>query len=911
MALAAGTRLGPYEILAPLGAGGMGEVYKARDPRLNRDVAIKVLPANTIGDPTAEARFEREARAIAAVSHPHICAIYDIGVADLGLSVRATYIVMELLEGETLYRQLARGPFEIGALLDHAIALSDALDVAHTRGLVHRDLKPANIIVTIRGVAKILDFGLAKIAEPSDVSTRAAEGVITGEGATVGTVAYMSPEQLRGSPLDTRTDLFSLGLVLYEMATGRRAFTGSTSAVVSAAILGEEPPAPGALRPDLPPKLEDVILKTLEKDRDLRYQGADELRADLKRIRRQTAGVGVPAPAGATPVPQAAAASPPISASATVPVVPPSSSDTQVVAELIGRHRFLAVAVAVVVVSALTAGIWLWRRGERPATVGSASFPNLEIQRLTFTGDVSFPAISPDGKFIAYVRSGAVWARQVTVENEVQVVAPVDGRTYRHLTFTPDGTSIDFVTVEKAIPRLSRVPLLGGAITPIATHVYSPVGWSPDGRFLAFTRAEENSTTTSVVIANADGSHERTLATRQEPLYFMSTFVGLGASAGTISRPAWSVDGRSMLIAGGSDSPERLENSTELVTLDAASGREIRALPVKDHLAFGAAWLDESRLLLEGGDNFIYSLWSSDLKGEHWVSLTREFAAFIMFDLTADRRMAVAVNSERRTALWIADGSGDHAAVLVPESAGGASSPLVDAADGVVYSVMTSDGFYATHRIASGASQPTLVANKVQHRGSVAASRDGHVVVFTGSEGGLPLYRVNADGSQLIKLVDRDAGLPALPPGGRVLFTRALGGLYSVSLEGGTVRKLTDRIVTGAPQVSPDGTRLLFPTEKTRVVALCDLPDCTNITEVTVARGGTPRWAPDGRGIAYIYPADHRNLWEQPFDGSPDHALTHFDDGRIQEFAWSPDGKRLALARGQTLNDLVLIKGLR
>src|SRR5688572_23514695 len=297
MHAAPGTRLGPYEIVRPLGAGGMGEVYEARDTRLDRLVAIKVLPAGMARDADARARFDREARAIAAINHPNICALHDIGDAD-----GHGFLVMERLEGETLQERLQRGPLDLAQIVDFGIALADALDAAHARGLIHRDLKPANIFVTTRGIIKILDFGLVKSVEGDPDITRSAGDALTAAGSTFGTVAYMSPEQLRAEPLDVRTDLFSLGLVLYEMATGQRAFAGTTSAVVAAGILHQQPPAPRTLRAELPPRLEETILKALEKDRALRCQSAAELRADLTRVKRD--GGSAPRMAeGAPPAP--------------------------------------------------------------------------------------------------------------------------------------------------------------------------------------------------------------------------------------------------------------------------------------------------------------------------------------------------------------------------------------------------------------------------------------------------------------------------------------------------------------------------------------------------------------------------------------------------------------------------------
>jgi serine/threonine protein kinase/TolA-binding protein len=277
-----GQTLGPYRVLAKVGEGGMGEVYRAHDTRLGRDVAIKVLPADG-RSAEARQRFEREARAVAALQHPNICTVFDVGETADGQD----YLVMELLRGVTVHEQTARGqPLSLAELIDAGIALADALDTAHSAGIVHRDIKPANILLTPRG-PKILDFGIAKTTEtPSSVDATTEGAFLTERGSTLGTLSYMSSEQLRGETVDARSDLFSLGLVLYEMITGRRAFTGDTTAVATAALLHEEPVPPRAARPDLPASLEAVVLKALEKDRALRYQHAAELRSDLLRVKR-------------------------------------------------------------------------------------------------------------------------------------------------------------------------------------------------------------------------------------------------------------------------------------------------------------------------------------------------------------------------------------------------------------------------------------------------------------------------------------------------------------------------------------------------------------------------------------------------------------------------------------------------
>jgi serine/threonine protein kinase/tetratricopeptide (TPR) repeat protein len=285
MTLAGGTRLGPYEILSAVGAGGMGEVYKARDTRLDRTVAIKVIPHEFGADPECRARFEREARTIASLNHPHICTLHDVGEHE-----GSTFLVMELLEGEALRARLSRGRLAVTAIVDMAIQLADALEAAHDKGIVHRDVKPENVFVTTRETAKLLDFGIAKLSAAQAAMTGAVTVTRAGTGSLVlGTIGYMSPEQARGEPLDARSDLFSLGAVLYEMETGTPPFRGTTSGAVLSEILTKAPTAPVRLNPTVPPDLDRIVNKLLEKDRELRYQSARDLRVDLERLRRTLA----------------------------------------------------------------------------------------------------------------------------------------------------------------------------------------------------------------------------------------------------------------------------------------------------------------------------------------------------------------------------------------------------------------------------------------------------------------------------------------------------------------------------------------------------------------------------------------------------------------------------------------------
>ena len=905
-----GTTISHYRVLEKLGGGGMGVVYKAEDTRLDRSVALKFLPDDVSSDAQALSRFRREAKAASALNHPNICTIYDIGEAD-----GHTFIAMEFLEGMTLREKIAGRPLDTEIALSLGIEIADALDAAHSAGIVHRDIKPANIFITKRGHPKILDFGLAKVGAGARVAEAASVGEatiseehLTSPGTALGTVAYMSPEQVRAKELDARTDLFSFGTVLYEMVTGALAFRGESSGVIFNAILERQPVAPARLNPNVPSELERIISKSLEKDRNLRYQHASEIRADLLRLKRDTeSGRQVAtAPAGVVAAIQS--------------TTQPSQTSSSAVIAAAKEHKWGIVAgVFTVLILLGSAGFGVYSLLHRPAP---APFQKFTVMQVTNSGKAARAAISPDGRYVLSVMDDnglqSLWLRNVPTGSDTQVIPP-SASEYRSLAFSPDANYVYFrkaQTTAGGYYNLYRSPVLGGTPQTVVRNIDSDIAFSPDGQRIAYVRVNDAEVDKyRILTASLEGNEEKVL------------LIGSIASEFPISL-AWP---RSDEISY-SYSPEQGIGAID--SLDVHPGKSHRLGTFNGKFPTEIHWSPDGHTLFaryigatsKGQIGFLSGT------GGDIEPITRDTNNYTTLTLSADgRTLATVLATSYATVSILSEGGhrfGEPRPLLSQSNEFDEISALSWGADGNLL-ISSSSGRLSRLGV-DGKNKTELLTDSSAFILSPSSCGTNYLVLTWGFHGGTNsqnIWRTNADGSSPLKLTDGKADyFPVCSPDQKwVYYVESMSPhIYRVPLD---ASGKTEAII-GMPQdyragqlgISPNGKSLATVATKATGAAALKIavfelgssspPRMLDASHYSVrALPSTLQFSFDGKSLAYaIRENGVDNLWVQPLDGSAGHAITDFKSEQIWSFSLSPDGKSLAVLRGHYDSDVVLLQ---
>lgn len=920
-----GEKLGRYEIREKIGSGGMGEVYLAHDEQLDRNIALKVLLPEFGSDEERVQRFKLEAKTVSSINHPGIITIHEIGEANDRL-----YIATEFVDGTTLREKIESGELDLIQSLRIAEQVADALAIAHASGIVHRDIKPENIMIRRDGYAKILDFGLAKprwFSKAVGAEDATIQLVKTQPGMVMGSVRYMSPEQARGKETDERTDVWSLGVVLYEMLTGKNPFEGDTVSDSLAAVIHVEP----TQIETAPEELQEILYKALQKNSSDRYASIKDFALDLRDLRDEiehdstsrrmslhnsTKAVGIHNTGeNKTLIHQTLSAE---SEAAR------NQNKTQAYsrASSAPKERSYFPLFAVVCAAILAVGAWFIL----PKILGNPpKFQTVQVSRLTDSGKARLASVSPDGKLVAFVndREGqqSISVRQVATESSVEIVPPVNVE-FHQPTFTPDGDYIFYVSNNRGIGTAYQVSTLGGESKKILNDVDSPVTFSPDGKRFGFIRHNPNEGGDTIFIVNSDGSN---------PTPFMQT---KETGFDRFSDLAWSPDGERFLVSAFKSAVESAQK-VQIGLID-VQNKSFHTLGEKPwHKAGGFQWLaDGDSFVFVGLANFgeTMQIRQMNINGDEIKQITNDTNDYISLSISADGGEMMTTKVETISSFWSFAPSTKELKQVINESKNLLGyAGLSQLPDGrILFSKMNDKEINIFSASENGGDEKQLTRGAGFNMQPVASPDGKYIVFYSNRNSSNGIWRMNPDGSNPVQITSNDQGMDGqiqiTPDSKTVFFNRSRndGGksaIMQVSIDGGEAKSLMPESETGVmlPRLSRDGKNLAFhryiydPNTGTfdtavRIVGLSENKIDENAKKIEFGIHPEFRWSPDGKALTFINRNGVDNIWNLSIENKKETPLTEFTSGNITNLAWSNDGKRLLISRSIVNSDLILIK---
>jgi serine/threonine protein kinase len=923
-----GQTVSHYRILSELGRGAMSVVYLGRDERLKRYVAIKMLNKEHHARSSQQgSRLLREARAISQINHPNIATIYDYGETDDGQS----FIVMEYVEGETLGEVLKRKTLSVSRSVEIVASVAAALLEAHSKGIIHRDIKPSNIIINKRGEVKVLDFGLAKHIEgfsPAELSAtmQGSAETQTREGIVVGTPLYLSPEQALGDTIDQRTDIFSLGSVLYECLTGRHPFQAPSVIEICAKILRDEPLPPSQLNSDVSSALDEITFKALAKDPQKRYQTAKELREALGFAHKETAEEISHSPKDSKPndvEPMTASGGPTTTKGETPANTAEESAKARSFFSKTLSTSFLsnvspvgkATIASLVFILTCTIGYLGYRMFAKKTSIATNQFSQKEI---ALPGDAVEAAISPDGQLVASVVNGSegqsIYITQLSTNGYSEIVKP-SKKGYAGLTFSPNGSYIYYVERETESATLYRVTQFGN-VQKLLPNVNTAVSFSPDGSHITFVRQDFEQRTTHLMTAKEDGSDAKIITSRGRPEWFSID----AAHAG----PIWHPKEQVIVCPTYRKINGKREFNFEAVNLNDLSSKRINTKPWERVIR--TAWLnDGSGFVITGIDELMSNpkLAVVSYPDGQIKKLFDSTDIFTQASLTKDNASLLTIKSSVTSNIWLIPFPSDDAsqAKLIKSNLAQAVSSLSFLPNKQLIYSMSSGGkqIFWRDKLDGKPSEPLIAGDSISY--SPTISVDGRYVVFVSYRGGSQnIWSANIDGTGVKQITSGNyEDMPQITPDNQWVIYHSNNGLWKISFSGGTPSSLLPKNAIH-PAISPDGKFLAcFTLEreldamwKIEVFSLGDMSFVKSFPlqrQADVIKGLL--WTPDSKGLTYLSEENNAyNVWLQPFDKGEPQQITHFNDQTIFSFAWSPDGKQIACSRGTETNKAVLITNL-